>query len=186
VPTDPYVPVPLDEKPRQQQNFAPGVHMPPARSWEPDRPGDEVPEPDAIRGGLVGSPGPSVGFALTLAARARDRLKLEPHEHAEDAVAAVAEIAMKRASSFGRAPTVVDVDVAIDLLGYQTPATGSVASWRPAAVRHAAHDYVCRRALADAVSTAVLRLPPAEVGAHLDEVRRAIAAGDIADAASAG
>jgi hypothetical protein len=83
VPTDPYVPVPLDEKPRQQQNFAPGVHMPAARPWAADRPGDATRDP---RGGLVGSPGPNVGFALTLAHRAQDRMRLEPHarvRHAE-------------------------------------------------------------------------------------------------------
>lgn len=182
MPTDPYVPVPLDEKPRQQQNFAPGVHMPPARSWEPGRPGDEVAETDAVPGGLAGSPGPNVGFALTLASRAKDRLRLEPHEHAEDAVAAVAEIAMKRAASFGRAPTVIDIDLAIDLLGYGAAATDPVRAWRPAAVRHVAHSYPRRRALVDAVSTAVLRLPPSEAAAHVDDVRRAIAAGAVADA----
>lgn len=184
MPTDPYVPVPLDEKPRQQQNFAPGVHMPPARGWEADRPGDEVAETDAVPGGLAGSPGPNVGFALTLASRAKDRLRLEPHEHTEDAVAAVAEIAMKRAATFGRAPTVVDIDVAIEVLGYAAPATEAVRAWRPAAVRHVAHSYPRRRALVDAVATSVLRLPPAEVGGHVDDVRRAIAAGAVADAES--
>lgn len=176
MPTDPYVPVPLDETPRQQQNFAPGVHMPPARSWEPGRPGDEAAETDALPAGLAGTPGPNVGFALTLASRAKDRLRLEPNEHTDDAVAAVAEIAMKRAAGFGRAPTVVDIDVAIELLGYGAPATGAIGSWRPAAVRHVAHSYPRRRALVDAVSPEVLRLPPTEVGAQADAVRAAIAA----------
>ncbi len=176
MPTDPYVPVPLDEKPRQQQNFAPGVHMPPARAWEPGRPGDEAAETDALPVGLAGSPGPNVGFALTLASRAKDRLRLEPNEHADDAVAAVAEIAMKRAAGFGRAPTVVDIDVAVELLGYAGAASEAVRAWRPAAVRHVAHSYPRRRALVDAVSAEVLRLPPSEVGAHVDEVRRAVAA----------
>jgi hypothetical protein len=180
VPTDPYVPVPLDERPRQQQNFAAGVHMPPARGWRADRPGDGRRE---TRGGLEGSPGPNVGFALTLAHRAEDRLKLEPNEHGEDAVAVIAEIAMKRAATFGRAPTKVDVDVAIDLLGYGAAAPADVRDWRPARVRHAAHSYVTRRAVADAVGTAVLRLSRPEVGDHVAEVRRAIAAGVVADAA---
>jgi len=178
VSTDPYVPVPLDEKPRQQQNFAPGVHMPPARRWRAERPGDGARD---LRGGLVGAPGPNVGFGLTLALRARDRIKLEPHEHAEDAVAVIAEIAMKRAASFGRAPTRLDVDLAIEILGYGAAASADVRGWRPDRVRHAAHSYVARRAVADGVSTVVLRMSRAEVGAHLGAVRAAIAAGAVAD-----
>ena len=59
------------------------VHMPPARSWRADRPGDlGAVQP---KGALLGSPGPNVGYALTLANRVRDRMRLEPHEEADDA-----------------------------------------------------------------------------------------------------
>ena len=62
VPTDPYVPTQRDGEPRQEPNFAPGVHMPPAKAWRADRPGDL----GAIqpKGAFLGSPGPNVGFAL--------------------------------------------------------------------------------------------------------------------------
>ena len=40
MPTDPFVPPNLDDEPRQEPNLAPGVHMPPAKSWRADRPGD--------------------------------------------------------------------------------------------------------------------------------------------------
>ena len=40
MPTDPFVPSNLDDVPRQEPNLAPGVHMPPAKSWRADRPGD--------------------------------------------------------------------------------------------------------------------------------------------------
>ena len=179
MPTDPYVPVPFDEQPRQQQNFAPGVHMPPARSWRADRPGDV--RSRAPRGPLTGTPGPNVGFALALARRARDRFRLESGERAEDAVAVVAELAMKRAATFGRAPTILDVDFAIELLWYAGAAPEEVRRWRPGVVRGAAHDYVVRRAIADTVSTSLLRLSLQELPEHLAIVRAAMASGELAD-----
>lgn len=178
MPTDPYVPTPLDERPRQEQNFAPGVRMPPARSWVADRPGDlRAPRPHAP---FTGNPGPNVGFALTLARRAKDRFRLEPGEHAADAIAVVAELAMKRAATFGRAPTKVDVDFAVELLGYAGSAPADVRRWRPGLVRGADHDYVVRRAIAETVSASLLRLPIGELPDHLVAVRAAFAAGAVA------
>ena len=174
MPTDPYVPTPLDEKPRQKQNFAAGVSMPPARGWRADRPGDDVVQMPS--GPLTGSPGPSIGFALTLAKRSRDRLRLEPSEHADDAVAVVAELAMKRASTFGRAPTATDIDVAAELLGFSGPAPADVKSWRPGVIRGAHHEYVVRRRIADAVDDAVLRTPFGDLGEVIADARRALAA----------
>jgi hypothetical protein len=181
VPTDPYVPTPSDEKPRQKQNFAAGVHMPPARRWTADRPGDDATSPPT--GGLSGSPGPNVGFALTLARRARDRFRLEPGEHAEDAIAVVAELAMKRASTFGRAPTTLDVDFATEILGYSGAASADVREWRPALVRGAEHNYVVRRGIADTVSATLLRLTITELPEHLASVRASMAAGGVATVA---
>jgi hypothetical protein len=177
VPTDPYVPVPLDERPRQQQNFAPGVHMPPARAWRADRPGDDR---RTLRGGLNGTPGPNVGFALALARRAQDRFRLEPGERVDDAVAVVAELAMKRAATFGRAPTILDIDFAIELLGYAGAAPEDVRRWRPGVVRGAEHDYVVRRAIADTVSGSLLRVSLQNLPEHLAAVRAAIASGAVA------
>lgn len=173
MPTDPYVPTPLDEKPRQKQNFAAGVSMPPARGWRADRPGDDVAQ--MPRGPLTGSPGPSVGFALTLAQRARDRLRLEPSEHGDDAVAVVAELAMKRASSFGRAPTTVDIEFASELLGFSGVVPAEVKAWRPRVIRGAHHEYVVRRRIADAVDESVLRRSRSELGEVIDGARRTLA-----------
>ncbi len=173
MPTDPYVPLTLDEEPRQETNLAPGSHMPPSGSWRANRPG----ELGALqpKGALLGSPGPNVGYALTLANRARDRMQLEPHERSDDAIAVVAAIAMKRAATFGRAPTITDVDFAMELLGYHGDAPEDVRSWRPDVVRAAAHDYVVCRAVVDTVSTGLLRLPPSELPEHLAIVREAMA-----------
>ena len=185
MPTDPFVPAVLDEEPRQEPNLAPGSHMPASGSWHADRPGDL----GAIqpKGALLGNPGPNVGYALTLANRARDRLRLESGESAEDALAIIAALAMKRAATFGRAPTVNDVDFAMELLGYQGDAPEDVRVWRPDVVREAAHDYVVRRAVVDTVGSGLLRLPISALPEHLAIVREAMArAAEAAAAADEG
>jgi hypothetical protein len=170
VPTDPYVPRRLEDEPRQLPNLAPGVKMPAAKSWRADRPGD-LPAGQP-HGALLGSPGPNVGYALTLANRVRDRLALGPHEHADDALAVVAEVAMKRAASYGRAPVMHDIDVALTLLGYGGDAQPDYVDWRSRAVHGARHHYDVRRALVDAVPLDVVRLRPDQAPAHVDEFRR--------------
>jgi hypothetical protein len=173
VPTDPFVPAVLDEEPRQEPNLAPGSHMPPSGSWRADRPGDlGALQP---KGALLGSPGPNVGYALTLANRARDRIRLEAHESIDDAVEVIAAVAMKRAATFGRAPTINDVDFAMELLGYLGETPDDVKAWRPDVVREAAHDYVVRRAVVDTISSGLLRLPISDLPQHLAIVREAMA-----------
>ncbi len=168
MPTDPFVPANLEDVPRQETNLAPGVHMPPAKSWRADRPGDlEAGQPT---GHLLGRPGPNVGYALSLAERMRDRLTLGPHESADDALAVIGEIAMKRAALFGRAPVMTDIDIAASLLGYKGEVDPAFVAWRTHAVQGANHEYEKRRAIVDAVPDAVLRMPP-QVAALLIEFR---------------
>ena len=170
MPTDPYVPRRLEDRPRQEPNLAPGVKMPPAKSWRADRPGD-LPAGGQPHGDLLGSPGPNVGYALTLANRFRDRMVLAPHEHLADAVAVVADVAMRRAAAFGRAPVVVDVDVAVRILGYDGKAPADFSVWRARATQGTAHHYQERRELVDHVPVDVLRLVPGRVGDYLEEAR---------------
>jgi hypothetical protein len=160
VPTDPFVSPDPDDKPRQQQNLAPGVAYPPARAWHATRPGDPVPgeEPG---GRLRGAPGPNVGYSYTLANRVKDRWKLAPTEYVGDAVAAVAEIAGRRAASYGRAPVIRDIEFAASLLGYDT--ADDFAATRVRLVHEASHDYRRRRALVDSVPDDVLRAAPNDV-----------------------
>jgi hypothetical protein len=153
MPTDPFVSPDPDDKPRQQQNLPPGVAYPPAKAWVPTRPGDHaVGYPS---GPLRGAPGPNVGWAYTLANRAKDRFKLAKHEHIEDAVTVVAEIAARRAGAFGRAPVIRDIEFAATLLGYDT--TDDFASTRALLVHDAGHDYYRRRAIVDSVGENLLR-----------------------------
>jgi hypothetical protein len=168
VATDPFVAPELGDLPRQAANLAPGVRIPPAHSWHASRPGDlEAGQPV---GGLLGRPGPNVGYALALTNRMRDSLSLAPHESIDDAVAAVSELAMRRAASFGRAPVMADVEAAATVLGYTGDAPAGFATWRADAVHGADHEWAVRRAVVDAVPESALRKPP-PAGAQLDDVR---------------
>lgn len=169
MPTDPFVAPELDDRPRQQQNLAPGVAYPPSRRAKPARPGELGPGQPA--GPLFGSPGPNIGYALTLAERTHDRLRLAPHEHEADAVAVVAEIAMKRAALFGRAPVVGDVDVAAAILGYDGSADKEFADLRSTLVHEAHHDYGVRRSIVDSVPEGMLRLKLTELGPRIADWR---------------
>jgi hypothetical protein len=174
VPTDPFVPERIENEPRQEPNLPPGVKMPPARSWVADRPGD-LPA-GWPTGKLLGSPGPNVGYALLLAERVRDQLALAPHEHVDDAIAVVAEIAMRRAALFGRAPVMPDVEFGMQILGYRgdADADADFVAWRVRAVRGTHHDYYERRSLVDAIPVDILRLVPTALPAHLAEAREAL------------
>jgi hypothetical protein len=174
MPTDPYVPSEIGDRPRQQQNLPPGLALPPARDWRADRPGDlkassgaSVPE----NGALMGRPGPNVGYAYTLAARVCTRLRLSTHEHAEDVIAVLAEIAGKRAALFGRAPVIGDIDVAVELLGLDGTADDAFVELRARLTHDAAHDYTRRRELVDAVPEELLRLRGAALAERVAEWR---------------
>jgi hypothetical protein len=171
MPTDPFVSPELPDAPRQETNLAPGVHLPAAKAWRADRPGDLV--AGQPTGTLLGRPGPNVGYAMTLAARLADRISLAPHESAHDALAVISELGMKRAASFGRAPTMADVEAAATLLGYLGEVDPEFAAWRATTVHGAEHEYGVRRAIVDAVPDAVLRLPP-QVAGLLDEFRASL------------
>ena len=104
----------------------------------PTGPATSVPASPTAR--CSAGPGPNVGYAYTLAQRAKDRLRLGPSEHADDAIAVIAEIAGKRAAQFGRAPVIGDVDLAIALLGYDGSASEAFVKARSALVHEAGHD----------------------------------------------
>ena len=172
---DPFVAPELDDRPRQAQNLAPGVSMPPARPWVADRPGDLAffGQP---RGPLVGFPGPNIGYALHLAARLAPRLALAPGERLDDAVAVVSELAMKRAASYGRAPVLPDLEATASLLGYLGGCDPDDAVWRAHAVAGAGHDYPVRRAICDAVDLDILRLAPPVLSGRVLDVRAQVRA----------
>ena len=119
MPTDPFVAPELDDRPRQEPNLAPGrAHARRRRRGAPTAPATS--SPASPPGTLLGRPGPErrvrAHARRTGCATGRARRRTS---HAADALAVIAELAMKRAASFGRAPTMTDVEIAASLLGYQ-------------------------------------------------------------------
>ncbi len=149
-----------------------GIAVPPARGWIADRPGDLGPEQPS--GKFLGRPGPNVGFAISLVHRQRDTWTLGPHEYVGDAAAVVAEIAMKRASQFGRAPIKADVDIAVALLGYDGTGDAAWVAFRSSLVHDADHHYEPRRAAVDLVSDELLKSSPTDVAAQVATWRASV------------
>jgi len=131
--------------------------------WSPDRPA-EVRTPVRRRGLRMGTPGPDQGFALKLARRFADRLRLSGDESADDVLTGAALVASRRAGLVGRAPSVHDLTVALSLWGFLDQAPPGLVAARTVAFRAASHDYEVQRALVDGVPKASLRLTPTEIG----------------------
>ena len=154
---DPYVPTQAEDAPRES------TRVPPPKGWLAVRPGDLPPgERVSHPGNLFGTPGPDSGYALQLAARFHGRLEIVAPETEHDALAVAAELAMRRAALFGRAPVLPDLELAFTLFGWLGAASPEMREWRRLTAAGAAHDYPRRRALVDAVPKATLRLKPGE------------------------
>jgi hypothetical protein len=143
----------------------PARHMHVPGSWTTSRPAELV-GPTMRRGAGIGTPGPDSGFALRLAQRFEDELKLGEGESAHDVLLGVALVGSKRAALFGRAPCIHDVRFALNLWGFLDEVPADVQALRRAAFSSLSHDYVAQRALVDAVPEATLRLSPDEVRAR--------------------
>ncbi len=171
MPVDPFVPSQLPDKPRQAQNMPAGVINPASKGWRADRPGD-LPNGQP-RGPLFGDPGPNVGFARTIVFRNQDRFDLAPGDHWADAAAVVAELGMKRASSFGRAPVLADIERGMVVVGFDGPVSDDVRAWRSHIIHNADHDYLRRRTVVDSVPIEWLRGTGTATG-DIDEIRALI------------
>ena len=165
---DPYVPTQAEDAPRES------LRLPPPQGWRAVRPGDLAPGENPVPPGILfGAPGPDSGYALTLAEKFHRRLEIVPPETEHDAMTVGAELAMRRAAKFGRAPVMVDLELAFLLFGWLGGASPELREWRRLRVAGAAHDYPRRRALVDAVPEATLRLKPGDdVRAGLGNWRR--------------
>jgi len=152
-----YVPVKATDRPRAYES---PDHVPDA--WLADRPGDlaALQQPE---GRFHGDPGPDQGFALVLAKRFHDRLRLQDHEHSEDVVAGCVAVATRRASIFRRAPVIHDLDIAFTVWGFLDPSPPRelVEFRRPLfqSVSLPIH-YIGQRSIAAQVPEATLRLTP--------------------------
>jgi hypothetical protein len=128
-------------------------------TWMPDRPGElDGPQP---HGPQLGTQGPDQGYALKLASRLRPSLRLQPGERADDAIRGCLGIALRRASLFGRAPTIHDLTLAFSIWGFldEQPPADLVECRRElfAGVGNVMHHYAEGRAIADMVPESTLR-----------------------------
>jgi hypothetical protein len=159
-----YVPIEADDRVRLVER------LPVAGSWVQDRPaeivGNEVP-----RGKRFGSPGPDQGYGLKLARQFEGRLKLASEETADDAVAGCLGVALRRASLFGRAPVVYDLELALGLFGFLEDAPGDLVDFRRPRFQSASHHYWDQRGIVDMVPESTLRMNPADVRGRLADWR---------------
>ena len=138
--------------------------------WTPSRPADLRP-PGQPTGRGFGKPGPDQGFALHLARRFEERLRLAAGESAEDVVVGTALLATRRAGLAGRAPCAHDVNVALSLFGFLADAPADLVAERRMRFRSAAHEYTAQRRLVDSVPEEALRLSPERAASSTGEWR---------------
>jgi len=138
-------------------------HVP--EEWRPDRPGDLTGRQPSARG--LGYQGPDQGYALKLANRLRPEVVTQANEAVEDAIAGCTAIALRRASTIGRAPVIHDLRLAFTMWGWfdSSPPADLLAARRTAfaGVADTLHHYDLRRDLVDSVPEETLRLAPAQV-----------------------
>jgi hypothetical protein len=142
--------------------------------WVQSRP-SELRGTSPPRGAGFGTQGPDQGFALRLARRFEDRLRLGEGESAEDAMVGCSAVAMRRCARFGRAPAVPDLTFAFTLWGFLGDAPPDLVEGRVPLFRSAAHHYQAQRAIAATVAEETLSLTPEAVAAGLPEWRRWLA-----------
>ena len=158
-----YVPNTLNDQPRR------GLDLPAPDGWLSDRPAE-------IRGGQpvgrhLGRPGPDQGYVLHLVRNFDDKLKVVAPETREDAVAGCVPVALARASLFGRAPVVYDLELAFGLWGFLDQAPADLVEFRRPLFAGASHHYWDQRDIVDLVPESTLRLTPAAVRGRLGEWR---------------
>jgi hypothetical protein len=159
-----YVPVSHYDRPRDS------LAMPPPTPWTSDRPGDL--QRGQPLGPRLGRPGPDQGYAVKLAHDLEDRLHLIEGEDLEDVVDGAVAIALRRASMYGRAPVIHDLQLAFGLFGFlDEDPPADLAEERRALFAGAGHHYWEQRALVDMIPEETLRMTPADVRSRLAEWR---------------
>lgn len=144
------------DTPRHEQNMPEGVDTPVPQAWIGNRPGDDLLQKKDNEL-LLGNPGPNIGYALKIVNNEFDTLYLVEHENEHDVVALLAEIAMRRASVFGRAPVKADVVLAAHILSYDVEPTQGEEKWRPQLIHNCSHDEHRRRQIVNSVPQMIIK-----------------------------
>ncbi len=155
MPTQDFVSPKNIDTPRHEQNMPEGIDTPVPDSWKAHRPGDEKTHKTSDDQ-LLGNAGPNVGYALSLVAREKSSFVLVAHEHLHDVEVLIGEIAMRRASHFGRAPVMDDIRFASKLLGYDAAPAQGEEKWRPLLVNGCGHDEHRRRIIVNSIPDEII------------------------------
>ncbi len=134
------------------------------RRWAANRPGELT--GGQPTGAFRGHQGPDQGYAYGLVALFDDRVHLVEHEDRRDVDAGCVAIALKRASHFGRAPVVWDLEAAYLVFGFidkHPPAELVARRVRLFEGAADAHEYSHVRELVACVPTEVLALSPSAI-----------------------
>ena len=158
-----YVPTTKDERPREP------LGTPGHDGWTATRPGDLTGFQPS--GPYFGNQGPDQGYGLVLAERFHDRLLLGDGEDAHDVMAGSLGVGLARASLFGRAPVIHDLELAYGVFGYLDPAPADLVELRKPLFAGASHHYWDQRAIVAVVPDTTLRMTPAAVRQRLGEWR---------------
>lgn len=133
-------------------------------SWRTGRPGDLNSEQPS--GGPMGHQGPDQGYALHLCSVFRDQLHVTEREDLADVERGCVQIALKRASLFGRAPVIYDLEIAYRIWGFLDDEADlgliEIREQRFEGVSEA-HHYADARALVTTVGDEVLMMTPGEI-----------------------
>ena len=138
-------------------------HVP--EPWVPDRPAEVVGrQPEGER---LGYQGPDQGYILSLARLVRDTIVVTVGGSVDDAVRGSINIALRRASLFGRAPVIHDLTIALTIWGWLDPAPPADLVARRSelfeGLANTNHHYTEGRLVVDLVPEATLRMTPAAV-----------------------
>ena len=158
-----YVPVAQGDRPRQP------LGTPGHKGWTATRPGDLTDRQPSGR--LFGNQGPDQGYGLVLAERFHGRPLMTEGEDEHDVMAGCLGVSLARASLFGRAPVIHDLELAYGLWGFLDPPPAELVTFRKPLFAGASHHYWDQRAIVDVVPETTLRLTPADVRRRLGEWR---------------
>jgi hypothetical protein len=114
----------------------------------------------------LGFQGPDQGYALLLANRLSNRLHLVGGLVTADAIRGCLNIALRRASLYGRAPVIHDLTIAFTMWGFfDANPPAELVSIRAELFKGVGnvHHYAEGRSIVDMVPEATLRMTPAQV-----------------------
>lgn len=132
----------------------------------------------------LGHPGPDQGYVLSLAERLRPRIVVAPGESVDDAIQGCIGIALRRASHYGRAPVIHDLDIALTMWGFflDTPPSDllAVRSELFEGVANVVHHYVEARRIVDMVPQSTIIMTPEMVRKSMPNGWRALTGASVA------